>query len=407
VLGGEAHKKPDDAGGPDQHEDDGFQRISFHHCAGHARMKLRSFPSFDHAGRAGARGPGFRDPYLDVLKGIAIATVVLGHTFQGATPDYGNYLPFRIVYSFHMPMFMFVAGMAMSAGTFATVQAETPPFVDYVARRALRLVVPFIVWAAIKFIWVRPVDSPLAWLSAVFREPDNALWFLLVLFEVSVVVALSAACARLALRHFGAAAPASVPLVLAGCLVLGSGLFWLSRYFFPSLGLAILYIKYVCLGILYRRVFAAGLPATASIAALLLFAALSPFWVWNGPPALDWHPALIDNRIVTAVFDFTVALSGTLALVEAVRLFVRYAPNFVLIGIAFCGGRTLDIYALHFYYLGFAPPVVGPIVASLIASFAFRQIPFAAVVLFGDAKYRPTWVRAFSAWRARRAPHRA
>jgi len=38
-----------------------------------------------------------RDPYLDCLKGFAIVTVVLGHTFQNATADFDHYLTFRLV----------------------------------------------------------------------------------------------------------------------------------------------------------------------------------------------------------------------------------------------------------------------------------------------------------------------
>lgn len=335
-----------------------------------------------------------RDRNLDVLKAVAIATVVLGHTFQGVTSDFGHYPPFRILYSFHMPMFMLVAGMAMSAGIFAALQADSARFAAYVSRRALRLVVPFIAWAAIQFIWTRPAGSLFAWLGIVFLRPDNGLWFLLALFEISVVVALCAACARIALRRLGASAdPARALVVLAACLALGTGLFWLLRYVSPSLGLAIYYMKYVCLGILYRRRFASGLPPAAGIAAFLIFAALSPFWVWNGPPAIDWHPSMIDDRIVAAVFDVVVGLSGTLALVEAVRLLVRHAPDVVLDPMAFCGRRTLDIYALHFYFLSYPPPVIGPIAASLVASFALRQIPLAAPLLFGDATYRPLWLR--------------
>jgi fucose 4-O-acetylase-like acetyltransferase len=341
---------------------------------------------------------------LDFLKGVAIVTVVLGHTFQRATDDFGNYAPFRELYSFHMPMFMFVAGMAMSAGMFASLQPNSSHLGEYIGRRALRLLVPFIIWAAIKFFLVRPMDSVLAWYSAVIHSPDNALWFLVALFEISVVVAVCATCARIALRRFGREnSPTTELIAFAGCIALGSTLFWLFRYFVPSLGLAIYYMKYVALGILYHRLFPSGPNPVFSIAALVVFAALSPFWVWNGPPALDWHPSIIDGRVVTAVFDFVVGLSGTLAFVEAVRIVARFAPSVVLISIAFCGRRTLDIYALHYYFLACAPPVVGPILASLATSFVCRQVPFGSLILFGDAKYRPLWLRALSARRARRA----
>lgn len=86
-------------------------------------------------GRTRDQSTDARDRNLDVLKGVAIATVVLGHTLQMVTPDFTHYPPFLILYSFHMPMFMFVAGLAMSAGIFAALQAESPRVVDYIFRR--------------------------------------------------------------------------------------------------------------------------------------------------------------------------------------------------------------------------------------------------------------------------------
>ena len=95
--------------------------------------------------------PSSRDTYLDCLKGFAIATVVLGHTFQNATPDFDHYLPFRLVYSFHMPMFLFVAGMTASLSLSRRLKTELrfSPYVAEVRSRTLRLLVPFVTWAVI------------------------------------------------------------------------------------------------------------------------------------------------------------------------------------------------------------------------------------------------------------------
>jgi len=55
-----------------------------------------------------------RDGVLDCLKGLAIILVVAGHTAQTSTPDFDNLFVFRAIYSFHMPMFMFLAGMVIA-----------------------------------------------------------------------------------------------------------------------------------------------------------------------------------------------------------------------------------------------------------------------------------------------------
>ena len=334
-----------------------------------------------------------RDRDLDCLKGVAIVTVVLGHTAQSAAgPDFAQDLAFRIIYSFHMPMFMFVAGMTMSFGLLPSSRDMPHHVASYIFKRAGRLLLPFFAWGLIQFVRSGPAESVSAWLSGLLIEPDNGLWFLLALFEISVVVALSAWVARIILdRRKAVADPIATTIALAGCLAAGATMFWLSRYVVPGIGLAAYYVKYVCLGILFKRLYPLGLPAWVGAAALPVFAVLVPYWVWNGPPAVGWHPPFIDERIVTAVFDFIVASSGTLVTLAVARLISRYAPGLVVVAIAYCGRRTLDIYALHFYLMGFFPPVVAPIAMALIVSFVLRQVPLAAVVLFGDAKDRPLW----------------
>lgn len=52
-----------------------------------------------------------RNVLYDKIRGIAILLVVLGHSVQNA---YGekcfNVSLFNIIYSFHMPLFMFISG---------------------------------------------------------------------------------------------------------------------------------------------------------------------------------------------------------------------------------------------------------------------------------------------------------
>lgn len=57
-----------------------------------------------------------RDKRLDILKGIAIILVVIGHNIQfmkGNTYAQGDFFSnpvFSIIYTFHMPAFMLVSG---------------------------------------------------------------------------------------------------------------------------------------------------------------------------------------------------------------------------------------------------------------------------------------------------------
>ena len=57
---------------------------------------------------------------IDALKGLAILLVVLGHSFQGNIDHFDDNVVFNFIYSFHMPLFMFLAG------TVAVYRFENP-----------------------------------------------------------------------------------------------------------------------------------------------------------------------------------------------------------------------------------------------------------------------------------------
>lgn len=51
-----------------------------------------------------------RNHYFDLLKGVAIILVVLGHSIQILDVDYYGNPVFRLIYMFHMPLFIFISG---------------------------------------------------------------------------------------------------------------------------------------------------------------------------------------------------------------------------------------------------------------------------------------------------------
>ncbi|MGA7072265.1 acyltransferase family protein [Bradyrhizobium sp.] len=318
-----------------------------------------------------------RDPFLDCLKGFAIATVVLGHTFQGATPDFDHYLPFRLVYSFHMPMFMFVAGMTASFGVSRWLNTELN-FLSYayeIRSKALRLLLPFVTWAVIQYFMIRPEGyGPATWLLHVFQSPDSGLWFLLTLFQCSCVLALVSIAVQFASRRLAARRPSGtsnsatlyLTLIVAGLLAnVLIRLIPLSATFVPKL-----YFIYFFAGVVFHITRPAGLASTARWIPYVIFLALAPFWYRTeiSPIALLFkHPRLADSA-----FRYLVAFAGTLAFVDFAHLFANEAPALLARAVAYLGKRSLDVYAIHFYFLAYFPPVIAPIAISLGVSLILR-----------------------------------
>lgn len=72
------------------------------------------------------RATGDRDQMVDVLRGLCMASVILGHSLEmffsdrfgsNISPEYWSFFIWKVIYSFHMPAFLFISGAALSLST--------------------------------------------------------------------------------------------------------------------------------------------------------------------------------------------------------------------------------------------------------------------------------------------------
>lgn len=93
--------------------------------------------------------------YIAYLQVIGIILVVLGHSFH-EYPDgcHGDTLLLkRMIYSFHMPLFMFVSGFLMIFTTrMRSDIAKVPRISTFVKKKILRLLLPYIVLTLVTFV---------------------------------------------------------------------------------------------------------------------------------------------------------------------------------------------------------------------------------------------------------------
>lgn len=125
-----------------------------------------------------------RSAYLDFVKGIAIVLVELGHCIQYGsgqavinTASFFEDKLFRLIYSFHMPLFMLVSGYVF----FWSVSRRTP---GQTAWRQIRgLLIPTVCWTVTYRVYLQITalasGEPLsfAWLEALPTEIWSSHWF--------------------------------------------------------------------------------------------------------------------------------------------------------------------------------------------------------------------------------------
>lgn len=132
---------------------------------------------------------------IDIAKGIGIILVVLGHAFPDATTGIENDIArtiFNVIYSFHMPLFIFLSGIV--AGKVLYIQDKKEKE-QYIIDRVSRLMVPYIIlsilYIPIKLMTGRMANNPYKvsdiWKLILGESPNYALWTLYVLFILSIV----------------------------------------------------------------------------------------------------------------------------------------------------------------------------------------------------------------------------
>lgn len=264
-----------------------------------------------------------RNSGIDAIKGGAILLVVLGHAIQSKVSGFENNLLFRIIYSFHMPLFMILSGW------FAA-----PEKIRKLKRTAIRLVLPVCSWYLILYV-VEMQYRTIPFVEYVKRwiiSPDVGLWFLWVLFLCHlwlVPVRRLEAWIGLAAYFVGGIVLCAIPISALGLK--------LTKYYFLFFAIGYLAARYWKYIVSYSRV--------AIAVSLLMYSLAFHYWHFKAsglPPLrvvlaghqfdLTWY-LFISARLVCAV-------SGSVLFAYLVAKLVVHSPAGVLF--AWLGTLTLE-----------------------------------------------------------------
>lgn len=128
-----------------------------------------------------------RNNYIDIVKGVAIILVVIGHCFQFGTGNtnfetgafFSNPV-FKFIYSFHMPLFMLVSGYLFHY----SINRSTH---DIIKGKLTGIILPLISWHTLyQLICICKGDT--ISLNIFFLSYFHTLWFLRALFYSCIIV---------------------------------------------------------------------------------------------------------------------------------------------------------------------------------------------------------------------------
>ncbi|WEJ74468.1 acyltransferase family protein [Pseudomonas sp. PSE14] len=312
-----------------------------------------------------------RDTFIDSAKGVLIFLVVLGHYFEGVGAwDKGPILKWLVVsvYMFHIPAFVFLAG----------ITAKPTGIAQRVARIALMLIAFQVIYGALLYM------QKGKWLVTI-PEPYWLLWFLMAMILWNLLIPMFRVVKY----------PVFVSIILAAAAG-DSG--WMGYWW--SLGRMFNYLPFFVIGHLYGKQIMAAIPrgATAKVIAALLLVGVTSLLVRIGVRNVNLYGAARYRDLGLNLGYGVLALLGVylVAAVSSVAAFILIPRNSKVI--AAIGSGSLAVYLLHglvimvgrdnFSYYAWQFGEVGVIAACFVASIIVTW--FLSLPVFDSAIRRST-----------------
>ena len=321
-----------------------------------------------------------RNDSLDIAKGIGIILVVFGHTLSPVMKGHSilEWI-YSVIYTFHMPLFFFISGYF--ASKLITKPVSKP---ELIKQRTIRLMIPYFVWALI-YLPMKVVMSQYArfhdeykWYSIFFgNNPDGQLWYLYVLFILSVLMILVVTKKNLA---------AFTTVFLVGSFM--SGLIPFSIGFTSiTLTFSLYQAGFFFLGTLtsvkfdYQKVTGNIYAFFLSLIVLISYSVI----LWFNNDEVWYLRAIVAACAIYAVLFLCNIINNTKAKRPLVYLGKTSMEIYILHGPLLVAGRIVLPKIIHNTNVYIIVLTAASIAISLLCAFVINKIGLAKLLLFGSA----------------------
>lgn len=294
---------------------------------------------------------------FDIVRGEGICFVILGHIIQYiiSPSDFDHNIFFRLIYSFHMPLFMFISGALV-------YNSKRPLNAKWVQKKFMTLAVPFFVWIPLIYTigQTYKLMSFMDYLIHVIKSPDYARWFLWVLFLLHMLMfILTFLKEALCKAVKGSLKIPSVELLIeCGIFVLIDALFLpVLHLHIPILGIgmciwyfAFYFIGYICNKLNFIQKLCKW---RWRFIAVPVFICVALFWRRTEGTFVkqEWLESIIHIPMLTRMFVMVYKyLVPCLGIFGAFALATYLSEKFGRL-LAYFGVHTMSIYLIHIFLL--------------------------------------------------------
>lgn len=190
-----------------------------------------------------------RNRFVDIMRGLAMLLVVLGHTMTGSTTGAEESFLFNIVWSLQMPLFILISGYVTRYSRDISNSAELWRFIK---RRTLAYMLPWIVWSFLVrgIIFGQSNYLNIKWL---LWHMDSGYWFLATIWTISLIFGLSTFFAQKIVKTKGIKLLAMTGLLYLVAMAALAGVGLVAGMSFFAIKLTLYYMPFFFAGYLYGQ----------------------------------------------------------------------------------------------------------------------------------------------------------
>lgn len=191
-----------------------------------------------------------RNQFVDIMRGMAMLLVVLGHTMTGCTVDSQKSLLYNIVWSLQMPLFILISGYVTK---YSRSICDGKDLGKYVKRRTVAYMLPWAVWSFLirGFLFGESNWLKVKWL---LWHMDSGYWFLATIWTISMIFGVACYLAE----RIGKSSIIKKQVTLLLCYLTGMvflvGIGTLMGLSFFAIKLTLYYMPFYYAGYLYGQI---------------------------------------------------------------------------------------------------------------------------------------------------------
>ncbi len=192
-----------------------------------------------------------RNETVDIIRGIAILLVVLGHTMTGCTENSQQSFLFNVVWTLQMPLFMLISGYV---NKYSKPMTEIKALGNFFFKRTVAYLLPFAVWTFFVRGLIFKQTDYLNIKNLIFNM-DSGYWFLFSLWNIAMIFGIASFLGEILFKNKGDYSKLVATTLFYIC---GMALMAVIGYFmglsFLCIKLTLYYMPFYFAGYLYGKI---------------------------------------------------------------------------------------------------------------------------------------------------------